>query len=172
MSSKEKKEKKEVKQKSKEKEKEEKEEEEEEEEEEIEVEEEVKEEEDVEDEEKNDTEEPKISLEKTKDGLDISLELIKKFQEISPEESEESICDFINQKGLPMTVKDEKNLVLILYFHKLCVPFYKILSSINKKDILKTFSSSLKEGYYLFADKECKYFNYESIAKKVFTNLL
>ena len=171
MSSKEKKEKKEIKQKSKEKEKEEKEEEEEEEEEEIEVEEEVEEEEDVEDEEKNDTEEPKISLEKTKDGLDISLELIKKFQEISPEESEESICDFINQKGLPMTVKDEKNLVLILYFHKLCVPFYKILSSINKKDILKTFSSSLKEGYYLFADKECKYFNYESIAKKVFPNL-
>ena len=134
-----------------------------------EVEEEVEEKEDEED--KNDNEEPQISLQKPKDGIEISLELIKKFKEISPDEPEDAISDFIQQKGLPMVVKDEETLVLILYFHKLCVPFYKILNSLNKKDIVKIFSNALKESYYLFADKQCKHFNYKSIAKKVFPNL-
>ena len=143
----------------------------EEEEEEIEIEEEVEEKEDeeeVEDEDKNPTE---ISLQKTKDGLEISMELIKKFKEISPEESEDIISDFIQQKGLPMVVDDEETLVLLLYFHKLCVPFYKILNSLNKKDLIKVFSSSLNQGYYLFADTQCKHFNFKSLAKKVFPNL-
>ena len=141
-----------------------------EEEEEIEIEEEVEEKDDdeEEDDEKNQTE---ISLQKTKDGLEISMELIKKFKEISPDESEDIISDFIQQNGLPMVVKDEETLVLLLYFHKLCVPFFKILNSLNKKDIIKVFSSSLKESYYLFADTQCKHFNYKSIAKKVFPNL-
>ena len=96
------------------------------------------------------------------------MELIKKFKEISPEESDDAICEFITQKGLPMNVKDEETLVLILYFHKLCIPFYKILNSINKKDIEKIFLSSLKESYHLFAESQIKHFNYKSIAKKLF----
>ena len=145
--------------------------EEEEEEEEIEVEEEVEEVGEDEDEDKNNNEEASIPLQKTKNGLEISMELIKKFKEIPLEESDDAICDFIQQKGLPMVINNEETLVLILYFHKLCVPFYKILSSLDKKDILKIFSSSLKESYYLFADTQCKHFNYKSIAKKVFPNL-
>ena len=144
-----------------------------EEEEEEEIEEEVEEKDDDEEEEeveeeKNKTDEQKISLQKPKDGFEISMELIIKFKEISPEEPEEAISDFIKEKGLPMSVKDEETLVLLLYFHKLCVPFYKILNSLNKKDILKVFLSSLKDSYYLFADTQSKHFNYKSIAKKVF----
>ena len=101
---------------------------EEEEEEEVEREEEVEEEIEEEDEVTNQTE---FILPKTKGGLGISLELIKKFKEISPEESEDVISDFIKQKGLPMVLEDEETLVLILYFHKLCVPFYQILNSLN-----------------------------------------
>ena len=138
------------------------------EEEEVEVEEEVDEEEE---EDKNENEEPKLNLQKGKDSLEMSMELIKKFKEMPPEESDESIIEFIQQKGLPMSIKDEETLAIILYFHKLCVPFYKILSYLGKKDILKVFLSSLKESYYLFADEECKHFNYKSIAEKVFPNL-
>ena len=145
----------------------------EEEEEEVEIEEEVeveeKEDEEAEDDDKN--EEPTKLPQKTKNGLDISMELIKKMEESSMEESDDAICDFINQKGLPMEIKDEQTLVLILYFHRLCVPFSKILSSLGKKEIVKTFLSSLNESYYLFADSQCKHFNYKSIAQKTFPNL-
>ena len=138
---------------------------------EVEVEEEVeeKEDEEVEDDEKN--EEPTKLPQKTKNGLDISMELIKKLKESSIDDSDDTICDFINQKGLPMEIKDENTLVLILYFHKLCVPFDKILSSLDKKDIVKIFLNSLKESYYLFADSQRKHFNYKYIAKKTFPNL-
>ena len=116
---------------------------------EVEVEEEVeeKEDEEVEDDEKN--EEPTKLPQKTKNGLDISMELIKKLKESSIDDSD----------------------VLILYFHKLCVPFDKILSSLDKKDIVKIFLNSLKESYYLFADSQRKHFNYKYIAKKTFPNL-
>ena len=152
--------------------KEEKEEKEEEEEVEEEVEEEIEEEEeDGEDDDKNANEEQKVPLQKAKDGIEISLELIQKFKEIKPEESDDSICEFIKQKGLPMTVKDEETLALLLYFHKLCAPFYKILNSLGKKDAVKAFKSSLNDSYYLFADSQCKHFNYKSMAKKVFPKL-
>ena len=153
----------------------EKDEEEEEEEEEEEIEEEVevdeKEDEEAEDDDKNENQQTTTLPQKTKNGLDISMELIKKFKEISVEDSDDVISEFIEKKGLPMNIKDEQTLVLVLYFHKLCVPFYKILNSLKKKDLFKVFSSSLKESYYLFADNECKHFNYKSIAKKVFPNL-
>ena len=136
-----------------------------------EVDEEIEEEVDEEEEDKNDNEEKAISIQNTKNGLQISMELIKLFKEISQEESEDKICEFIKGKGLPMIVNNEETLVLILYFHKLCVPFYKILLSLQKKDISKIFLSSLKESYYLFADSQCKHFNYKSIAKNVFSNL-
>ena len=101
----------------------------EEEEEEIEVEEEDEDEEDVEEEEKQEHGEYSIPLpEKTKEGLEVSMELIKKFKDISKDESDEGISDFILEKGLPMEVKDENTLALILYFHKLCVSFFKILN--------------------------------------------
>ena len=139
----------------------------EEEEEEIEVEEEVEEkddeEEESEDEGKNEKEtetEVNILPQKTKDGLEVSMD-----------ESDEGICDFINEKGLPMEVKDEQTLALILYFHKLCVPFFKILNSLKKKNIQKIFLSSLKESYFLFADVHIKQYNFKSIAKKVFPNI-
>ena len=141
----------------------------EEEEEEIEVEEEDEDEEDVEEEEKKGDDSNPITLpEKTKDGLEVSMELIKKFKDISVEESDEGICDFILEKGLPMDVKDENTLALILYFHKLCVSFFKILNSLKKKNIEKIFLSSLKESYFLFADESIKHFNYKSLAKKIF----
>ena len=148
----------------------------EEEEEEIEVEEEDEDEEDVDEEEKkeneNENDSSPITLpEKTKDGLEVSMELIKKFKDISKEESDEGICDFILDKGLPMDVKDENTLALILYFHKLCVSFFKILNSLKKKNIEKIFLSSLKESYFLFADEEIKHYNYKSLAKKIFPNL-
>ena len=103
--------------------------------------------------------------------LQVSMELIKIFEEIQQEESEDKICEFIQQKGLPMTVNNEEKLALILYFHKLCVPFYKILNSLDKKKISEIFLSSLKESYLLFTDTQCKHFNYKSIAKKVFPKL-
>ena len=148
----------------------------EEEEEEIEVEEEDEDEEDVDEEEKkeneNENDSSPITLpEKTKDGLEVSMELIKKFKDTSKEESDEGICDFILDKGLPMDVKDENTLALILYFHKLCVSFFKILNSLKKKNIEKIFLSSLKESYFLFADEEIKHYNYKSLAKKIFPNL-
>ena len=98
----------------------------EEEEEEIEVEEEDEDEEEAEEEEKKGEDSNPISLpQKTKDGLEVSMELIKKFKDISIEESDEGIYDFILEKGLPMDVNDENTLALILYFHKLCVSFFK-----------------------------------------------
>ena len=141
-----------------------------------EIEEEVEEKDDEEDEpeeeEKNQNETSTNPLpEKTKDGLEISLELIKKFKEIPNEENDNSICNFILEKGLPMDVKDEHTLALILYFHKLCVSFYKILNSLKKKNIEKIFLSSLKESYFLFADDSIKHYNYKSLAKKIFPNL-
>ena len=140
-----------------------------------EIEEEVEEKDDEEDEpeeeEKNQNETSINPLpEKTKDGLEISLELIKKFKEIPNEENDNSICNFILEKGLPMDVKDEHTLALILYFHKLCVSFYKILNSLKKKNIEKIFLSSLKESYFLFADDSIKHYNYKSLAKKIFPN--
>ena len=80
-----------------------------------EIEEEVEEKDDEEDEpeeeEKNQNETSINPLpEKTKDGLEISLELIKKFKEIPNEENDNSICNFILEKGLPMDVKDEHTL--------------------------------------------------------------
>ena len=150
----------------------------EEEEEEIEVEEEVEEKDDDEEEsedEKKDEKETEATVttlpEKSKDGLEVSMELIKKFKDISIEESDEGICEYIKDNGLPMEVKDEQTLALILYFHKLCVPFFKILNSLKKKNIQKIFLSSLKESYFLFADENIKHYNYKSIAKKVFPNL-
>ena len=136
----------------------------EEEEEEIEVEE-IEEEE--EDEDKN-SEETNLSLQNENLKLEISIELIKEFKELSSEESDESIYYFIQQKGLPMVVNSEETLVLLLYFHKLCVPFYNILNSIDKKDILEQFLILLKENYYLLADTQIKHFNYKSIAQKVY----
>ena len=126
-----------------------------EEEEEEEIEEEVEEKDDDEEEEeveeeKNKTDEQKISLQKPKDGFEISMELIIKFKEISPEEPEEAISDFIKEKGLPMSVKDEETLVLLLYFHKLCVPFYKILNSLNKFNLSKIIISSLLKKHVNF----------------------
>ena len=107
----------------------------EEEEEEIEVEEEVEEKDDDEEEsedEKKDEKETEATVttlpEKSKDGLEVSMELIKKFKDISIEESDEGICEYIKDNGLPMEVKDEQTLALILYFHKLCVPFFKIFN--------------------------------------------
>ena len=144
----------------------------EEEEEEIEVEEEDEDEEDVEEEEKQEHGEYSIPLpEKTKEGLEVSMELIKKFKDISKDESDEGISDFILEKGLPMEVKDENTLALILYFHKLCVSFFKILNSLKKKNIEKIFLSSLKESYFLFADEDIKHYNYKSLAKTIFPNL-
>ena len=137
-----------------------------------EVEEKDEEEDEPEEEEKNQNETSTNPLpEKTKDGLEISLELIKKFKEIPNEENDNSICNFILEKGLPMDVKDEHTLALILYFHKLCVSFYKILNSLKKKNIEKIFLSSLKESYFLFADDSIKHYNYKSLAKKIFPNL-
>ena len=148
----------------------------EEEEEEVEIEEEVEEkddeEEEPEEEEKNgDDTTPNPLPPKTKDGLEISMELIKKFKDISTEESDEGISEFILDKGLPMEVKDEQTLSLILYFHKLSVSFFKILNSLKKKNIEKIFLSSLKESYFLFADESIKHYNYKSLAKKIFPNL-
>jgi len=148
----------------------------EEEEEEVEVEEEIEEKEDEEeepdDEEKNDNDtNPNPLPPKTKDGLEISMELIKKFKENSKEENDEAISDFILEKGLPMEVKDEHTLSLILYFHKLCVSFFKILNSLKKKNIEKIFLSSLKESYFLFADETIKHYNYKALAQKIFPNL-
>ena len=147
----------------------------EEEEEEVEVEEEIEEKEDEEeepdDEEKNDNDtNPNPLPPKTKDGLEISMELIKKFKENSKEENDEAISDFILEKGLPMEVKDEHTLSLILYFHKLCVSFFKILNSLKKKNIEKIFLSSLKESYFLFADETIKHYNYKALAQKIFPN--
>ena len=146
----------------------------EEEEEEVEVEEELEEKEDEEEEAEDGEKGENIPTQlppKTENGLEISMELIKKFKEISNEENDEGISEFILSKGLPMEVKDENTLALILYFHKLCVSFFKILNSLKKKNLEKIFLSSLKESYFLFADESIKHFNYKSLAKKIFPNL-
>ena len=131
----------------------------EEEEEEVEVEEELEEKEDEEEEAEDGEKGENIPIQlppKTENGLEISMELIKKFKEISNEENDEGISEFILD---------------ILYFHKLCVSFFKILNSLKKKNLEKIFLSSLKESYFLFADESIKHFNYKSLAKKIFPNL-
>ena len=56
----------------------------------------------------------------------ISLQLIKKFDNMSQDDSETIIIDFLKNVGLPMHFNNEETLALYLYFHKICVTFYKL----------------------------------------------
>ena len=103
--------------------------------------------------------------------LIISLPLIKKFSEVEDEDSDEKIIDFLKKNGLPMEFKDIQFLKIYLYFHKMCVPFYKIFSSMKKKDNIDITLSTLKENYYLLVNSSINHFNYENISEKIFNIL-
>ena len=101
----------------------------------------------------------------------ISLQLIKKFDNMNQEDSENIIIDFLKNVGLPMHFNNDEILSLYLYFHKMCIPFYKLLKNIKSENVSEIVLKSLKESYYLLADNESKHYNYIDIAKKSFSNL-
>ena len=101
----------------------------------------------------------------------ISLQLIKKFDNMHQGDTETIIIDFLKNVGLPMHFNDEETLSLYLYFHKMCAPFYKLLKNIKSDSVSEIVLNSLKESYYLLADNESKHFNYIDMAKKAFSNL-
>ena len=101
----------------------------------------------------------------------ISLQLIKKFDNMSQDDSETIIIDFLKNVGLPMHFNNEETLALYLYFHKICVTFYKLLKNIKSENVSEIVLNSLKESYYLLADSEAKHYNYTDMAKKAFSNL-
>ena len=103
--------------------------------------------------------------------LIISLPLIKKFSEVEDEDSDDKIIDFLKKNGLPMEFKDIQFLKIYLYFHKMCVPFYKIFSTMKKKDNIDITLTTLKENYYLLVNSSICHFNYENISEKIFNFL-
>ena len=119
----------------------------------------------------NDNQESAEEEEEEENNLKLSLELIRKFKEISIDEPEQNIIDFVKSKGLPTKVKKKESLSLILYIHKICVAFYEILENLHTEEVEKIFLEKLKESYYLFADEECKHFNFENLAEKILPDL-
>ena len=101
----------------------------------------------------------------------ISLQLIKKFDNMEQGQPESIIIDFLKNIGLPMHFNNDEILSLYLYFHKMCIPFYKLLKNIKSENVSEIVLNSLKESYYLLADNESKHYNYSDIAKKSFQNL-
>ena len=101
----------------------------------------------------------------------VSLQLIKKFDNMHQEDTENIIIDFLKNTGLPMHFNNDETLALYLYFHKMCIPFYKLLKNIKSEKVSEIVLNSLKESYYLLADNESKHYNYKDIAKKSFPNL-
>ncbi len=101
----------------------------------------------------------------------ISLQLIKKFDGMHQGDTETIIIDFLKNVGLPMHLNNEETLALYLYFHKMCIPFYKLLKNIKSDKVSEIVLNSLKESYYLLADNESRHYNYTDIAKKSFSNL-
>ena len=101
----------------------------------------------------------------------ISLQLLKKFNEMKQCDPDSIILDYLTKVGLPMQFKNAQTLSLYLYFHKICSSFYSLFNKISSKDINKTIISLLKENYYLLADKESKHYNYIDMAQKAFPKL-
>ena len=101
----------------------------------------------------------------------ISLQLLKKFNEMKQGDSDSIILDYLSKTGLPMHFKNAQTLSLYLYFHKMCSSFYTLFNKISSKDISKAIISLLKESYYLLADKEIKHYNYIDMAQKAFPKL-
>ena len=101
----------------------------------------------------------------------ISLQLVKKFNELHQGMSDKSILDYIKKIGLPMHFQNQKMLGLYLYFHKMCSQYYNLFAKISKKEITKAVLNCLKDSYYLLVDKEIKHFNYGEMAKKAFPKL-
>ena len=101
----------------------------------------------------------------------ISLQLLKKFNEMKQCDPDTIILDYLSKTGLPMHFKNAQTLSLYLYFHKMCSSFYSLFNKISSKDINKTIISLLKENYYLLADKESKHYNYIDMAQKAFPKL-
>ena len=101
----------------------------------------------------------------------VSLQLIKKFDNMHQEDTENVIIDFLKNTGLPMHFNNDETLALYLYFHKMCIPFYKLLKNIKSEKVSDIVLNLLKESYYLFADNESKHYNYSDMAKKSFPNL-
>ena len=101
----------------------------------------------------------------------ISLQLIKKFDNMEKDQPESIIIDFLKNVGLPMHFNNDETLSLYLYFHKMCIPFYKLLKNIKSEKVSEIVLNALKESYYLLADNESKHYNYADIAKKSFQNL-
>ena len=101
----------------------------------------------------------------------ISLQLLKKFNDMKQCDPDSVILDYLTKTGLPMQFKNAQALSLYLYFHKICSSFYSLFNKISSKDINKTIISLLKENYYLLADKESKHYNYIDMAQKAFPKL-
>ncbi len=101
----------------------------------------------------------------------VSLQLIKKFDNMHQEDTENVIIDFLKNTGLPMHFNNEETLAFYLYFHKMCIPFYKLLKNIKSEKVSEIVLNLLKESYYLLVDNESKHYNYKDIAKKSFSNL-
>ena len=101
----------------------------------------------------------------------ISLDLLKKFKEISPNDSDSILIDYLIRKGLPTYFKNIKILCLYLYFHKICSSYFNLFNKISSEEISDIILSLLKESYYIIADDERKHYNYIHISQKIFQNL-
>ena len=98
----------------------------------------------------------------------ISLNLLKKFNELNEGNySDNIIINYIIKNGLPMVFKNEKYLSLYLYFHKICSSYYILFSELLDKNITDIIISLLSKNYYILADEECVEYNYNFIANKI-----
>ena len=72
---------------------------------------------------------------KDNDIFIISLALLKKFNEMHINDSDNNNINYIYEIGLPMNFKSIKNLSIYLYFHKICSSYYILFSKISDEKI-------------------------------------
>ena len=68
-----------------------------------------------------------------------------------------------------MIIKNEKCLSLYLYLHKICSSYYFLFSKLSDQNITDIIISLLSKNYYILADDECVEYNYNYIAKKIYS---
>ena len=111
------------------------------------------------------------NLGKDSDVFIISLSLLKKFNEMHINDSDNDIINYIYDIGLPMNFKSIKNLSIYLYFHKICSSYHILFSKFSDENIDEIVLSLLKTNYYILADDESIHYNYNYLSEKIFPKL-
>ena len=110
-------------------------------------------------------------IENDNEVIFMSLKLLKKFNEINTDGSENIIIDYTLKIGLPTNFKNVKNLSMYLYLHKICSPYYNIFSQLSNEKITDLFLSLLKWNYYVLADNESIHYNYFYLSENIYSKL-